>query len=458
MDTEKKNTEQKKKGKSISFRSIIVPAIIVVLVLHAIIVQNTIHINRQGQVISTAMQTNFQFNARAKTLERSGDALTDHARLFLSTGERSYLDNFFTNLEALRHTDLSFQSNLLSPDTVSTIETEMEAAFRSIEARAAMDIRAMCLGAQAMGIDVSAYPEMVKTSVSAAEAALTSTTLKTKAGELMSSPEYVMIKDEIHQHIDLAVQTASMSTTAMIQQESARLERLRNLQWVVMIIIILFLSCICVLLFVLMVTPLEKSVAMVQNGETIPENRGLSELRRLAGSYNQLLHHRNELEDDLRGLSTTDALTGLLNRLAYKELLSRLERNRGDAAVTIFSMDVNGLKETNDRYGHLSGDQLLISSARCIKDCFGDAEGNNCFRLGGDEFAAVCLDMDETACDAALDRFTAEQKKKNISVSVGYAHAGRLDEADLEALYADADQSMYRNKTDTDHGRAAAQA
>ena len=52
-------------------------------------------------------------------------------------------------------------------------------------------------------------------------------------------------------------------------------------------------------------------------------------------------------------------------------------------------MDVNGLKKTNDIFGHIVGDELLIGSAECIIKAFG-AYGR-CFRAGGDEFIVIAV-------------------------------------------------------------------
>ena len=151
--------------------------------------------------------------------------------------------------------------------------------------------------------------------------------------------------------------------------------------------------------------------------------------------------------NSLTQLVSRDALTGLPNRLAYQEYLKGLERRTDDSAVTVYSMDVNGLKGTNDSRGHLCGDILLRDSAACILKVFGDETGKNVFRIGGDEFAAICLNQSEADVARMLESFREEQAHYSISISVGYAHAKSLKDEKLQKLFERADQDMYGNKT-----------
>ena len=144
--------------------------------------------------------------------------------------------------------------------------------------------------------------------------------------------------------------------------------------------------------------------------------------------------------------SFTDALTGLPNRMAYQEYLEKLEKRPEDCSVAVYSMDVNGLKSTNDKSGHLKGDILLRESAACILKSFGDETGKNVFRIGGDEFAAICLRLTEEEAKQALVRFREEQKHYGISISAGYAWAPGMRGEKLQQLFEKADRLMYGDK------------
>ena len=78
-------------------------------------------------------------------------------------------------------------------------------------------------------------------------------------------------------------------------------------------------------------------------------------------------------------------MTGINNRTAFEEQLQDIEDHAQDYdnAALIF-MDVDGLKNTNDLYGHNAGDELIISAALCIKNVF--ATYGKCYRMN-----FVCL-------------------------------------------------------------------
>ena len=224
------------------------------------------------------------------------------------------------------------------------------------------------------------------------------------------------------------------------------------IQWILMGLGILILIAMSVLLFVRLLIPLEKSVEIVQRGDEIPVNKGFAELQRLAASYDELLHYRNKLENNLRILSMTDGLTGLPNRMAFEDYVNQFKNDTDIESMTVFSMDVNFLKETNDRKGHLYGDRLLRDAAVCILTAFGDSTGKNCFRFGGDEFAAFWINEPEEKIGPALAQFKLEQEKREVSISVGYARSADIGATSVKELFEKADRFMYSEKA-ANHSR-----
>ena len=95
-------------------------------------------------------------------------------------------------------------------------------------------------------------------------------------------------------------------------------------------------------------------------------------------------------------LSYHDQLTGLYNRRFYEEELRRLDTER-NLPITLVMADVNGLKLTNDAFGHLAGDQLLINIAEIIKkECRAD---DIVSRTGGDEFIMLLPKTDSASAE-----------------------------------------------------------
>lgn len=145
----------------------------------------------------------------------------------------------------------------------------------------------------------------------------------------------------------------------------------------------------------------------------------------------------------------TDALTGLLNRRGYDDsLMARGSAPLKDTFVYV-SMDLNGLKQANDSFGHETGDKLLKGAASCIKKCFG--EYGELFRLGGDEFV-VMLEADDQQLEALKQKFEETidywsiHLVKGLSVSCGYVQHKEFPDKTMEELIKIADIRMYQAK------------
>jgi diguanylate cyclase len=164
-----------------------------------------------------------------------------------------------------------------------------------------------------------------------------------------------------------------------------------------------------------------------------------------------LLRERDDLAARLRHQTLHDPLTGLANRtLLNGELLEALA---GQAAVAVVLVDLDGFKPVNDRYGHGTGDELLVAVGRRLRSCA--RQGDVVARLGGDEFVVLLRGpADEVGRFAeelarrvvgVLGRpFTLDPVTVRISSSVGVASSGPGHTAD-ELLQA-ADGAMYQAK------------
>jgi len=150
--------------------------------------------------------------------------------------------------------------------------------------------------------------------------------------------------------------------------------------------------------------------------------------------------------------SNTDELTGLLNRYAYENETVNIENRKNKDNFIYVSMDVNGLKVTNDTLGHEAGDELLLGASECLKRCFG-AYGK-LYRIGGDEFVALIFASESQLeiIKKELEEITASWRGelvKKISISCGYVtfkEAGR-DNLSLHQMAVLADKRMYDEKT-----------
>ncbi len=147
-----------------------------------------------------------------------------------------------------------------------------------------------------------------------------------------------------------------------------------------------------------------------------------------------------------------DALSGVFSRHAYMKALEKYaELAEVPVNFVAFTIDINGLKLTNDTIGHDAGDELIVGAARCIERTMGEV--NRCFRTGGDEFV-VLGNMDKGQADVALIRLEQETSEwtgdavKTLSLAAGYALAEDYPGLTVEELVKKADQVMYAAKAE----------
>lgn len=155
------------------------------------------------------------------------------------------------------------------------------------------------------------------------------------------------------------------------------------------------------------------------------------------------------LEDQLRHQASTDSLTGLANhRRLFEVLHAEISRsNRTSREFALVLLDLDGLKEINDRLGHPTGDRALCRLGQILRDCCRSID--TAARHGGDEFALV---LPETGLAAATlvarricDLLAREAEAPALSVSIGIASHPKDAETIGTLLYA-ADRALYAMK------------
>ncbi|HWH31756.1 MAG TPA: sensor domain-containing diguanylate cyclase [Egibacteraceae bacterium] len=165
----------------------------------------------------------------------------------------------------------------------------------------------------------------------------------------------------------------------------------------------------------------------------------------IAGSLaaHVVLAERGRVAERAMADASTDPLTGVGNRRAWEWTIAaeeeRCARFRRPAAV--ISLDVDGLKQTNDEHGHAAGDDLLRRAAVAISSAV--RAHDVVARLGGDEFGVLAIECDGRTARRLAKRIARALEEEGVRASMGIA--GRAD-GGLAAAVEAADAAMYAAK------------
>src|SRR5438445_4603973 len=159
------------------------------------------------------------------------------------------------------------------------------------------------------------------------------------------------------------------------------------------------------------------------------------------------------LQTELANLALTDELTGLYNRRGFMALAERqlkLARRSGRGIVLVF-IDVDGLKQINDTFGHAEGDRTLIRAGGVLEKTF--RESDVVARFGGDEFAVLAIEASGHNQEIIAARLRENLRQMNdqdsgtaISLSWGVARFDPRSKTSIGQLMVQADQAMYDHK------------
>ncbi len=144
-------------------------------------------------------------------------------------------------------------------------------------------------------------------------------------------------------------------------------------------------------------------------------------------------------QEELQYLSYRDMLTGLYNRNKYIKVVESYSAKQLHNVGACY-IDINGLKKTNDQFGHEAGDRLIKTAALLMTELFED----HVYRIGGDEFVIVVQDWTEESFVKLIEQLKHNMKEKDVSVSFGMLWKPTVD--NLEQMLIQADFIMYEDK------------
>ena len=181
----------------------------------------------------------------------------------------------------------------------------------------------------------------------------------------------------------------------------------------------------------------------------------IKEIIQLNATFHYMTEQLREREKLQHKLAYRDAPTGLRNTTSYQAWISDFNQKVLQNDVPEFGvvvLDINFLKETNDRYGHDVGNQLIVSAAKIISNTF---KRSPVFRIGGDEFTVILQNKDFHDRDALFEKLRedcseellmAGEQRISVSIASGCAvYDPSIDKGFID-VFNRADDEMYARK------------
>ena len=448
---DKNDSQNAKNPGGIPANRLAVPAIIILIILHLLVVFMFFSIGRESKSMSDIMQRTAEYVADATDLLGGSSKLSEVSSGFIlmpvtENGEPNY-SPLMAYAEEFREDRRGpavaerFDSYDVSDEDRKYIDEAAGAASAMVDSQ----LHALALMNSVYPFtDILALSTLPLPELSEAEQAYPDEKKIGTARQLILGTEYALNKQTVSNDVNACVTNLKKESAASVAATNVRITRFRYYLWVLIISIILLLVLIFATIYQQILVPMSRITQQIREDKPLTEIRGLREVREMAYAYNGLLHRRDTLDSILRSAAETDTLTRLPNRYAFSQYL--VESHDDGFSIGLLMFDVNYLKQTNDSLGHQAGDELLRKAAECISTCFGSAGESNCFRLGGDEFAAVLKNPSMELLENEIKLFMLEQQRRKISIAWGYALASEMAGSTVEDLIDAADKRMYQQK------------
>ena len=439
-ENEKEHTGIQLKTASIFF------ALLALIAAAALLIAD-ISVTRGYQRMETASDRYIKAQMAASDMESGSDYLTDRVRCFVVTGELEYLNDFIEEVNVTKRRDNAVESLevLLGDSDRSAIES-LNTALNLSNELVEIENRAMGLILQTGHYDLKGIPESItEIELTPEELSLSDEELKDKAQTLVFDNNYMHYKDRIRENVGLCTQALIRTSSQELEQATAKLSLLVNIQTILTIVFLLIVLAIVLIITLMIRRPLTDMVRKMQEQETIPP-AGVEELRYVTRIYNSILEENRAARDKLSHEASHDALTGLFNRGAYDLLMESTDTKH----MALILIDVDYFKSVNDTYGHAVGDKVLKRVAELLRTSFRSVD--ILCRIGGDEFAVVMTransSMSQLVRNKMLQINDILQHPKDdlppVSLSVGVAFSDRKNPKG--DIFRDADSALYRVK------------
>ena len=456
MEENKRDTSAEK-SRGMSLRLMNVLLIAVAIIVSVVLFYDIFRTAQSYSEFRTATERYLSFERDVTALKAGSDYLTEQVRLFAVTGERQYLDNYFTEARETKSRDKAYESFKTYLDGTEEYEYLKEALDYSNKLMeqeyASMKLRALSSDDEELEMS-SLPPEVVNAELGALDLGLDADAQKERSIELVFSKRYRDIKDKIND--DIANSIDKLAETNAEDQNARTNELLANLRVQTALIVVAFLVILGMMIMTsrFVIAPMTRAQKFILADEKIPV-KGSKEMRVLAETYNHMYESNAQKRMELSFAANHDGLTGLYNRAAYLRAIEQADWED----VAVLAIDIDAFKQINDTYGHAAGDAVLVAVAKALVTVF--RSDDFVCRLGGDEFTVIMKNTGDhlrglirSKVDRAMDmiRESSGDGVPGASISVGVSFGVWKDEAVKIANRADI--ALYQVKKGGKNGCA----
>ena len=378
----------------------------------------------------------------AQQLQDTSDFLTNNARLYVAEGDRTNLEDYLLELNVTDHRGEALRT-LEAEATDAEAVRALREAVRKSDDLSQTELYAMRLAADAR--DMQDPPAAIAdVQLSERDAGLQNGDKLAVAQGLLNGDDYNEQKLSIREQVQLCSSQLVGALRVELEGSNDSLRVLTALMYTCVILLLLVVFFIITSTMFLLLWPISLHQESIRQGQPLVPG-GVKELRYLTDTYNKMYEKNHQKTESLQYEARYDALTGILNRASYDQLL--FERRHDSALILV---DVDNFKNFNDDFGHEMGDAVLIEVAATLYASFRTTD--HVCRIGGDEFAVIMTESGpelkeviETKINkvATFLRDTSNGLPSvTISVGVAFGNVGSTE----DSLFNAADGALYETK------------
>lgn len=381
-------------------------------------------------------------------MEAVSDYLTDRVRLFVVSGDVSFMNDFFeeVNVVKRRETTLSDLEYLMENNSDRTAYESLSRALALSNELVEREYLAMRLRLESLGYLPEEMPEVLaEIKLMPEYNSLSAEELKDKSISLVFDDYYMDHKDRIKENADQCTLNLISTERQLVEKTSNQMLLLLRMQ---SILILALLVVVFVFVFFIGTQVRKPLTDLVRNIRAQVPNKpsGAEELRFVSRNYNDFLADSRKARAQLTYESLHDPVTGLFNSSAYDLLVRSIDVNY----VALILFDIDQFSKINDTYGHDIGDLVLKRVAEALKRNFRSVD--IICRMSGDNFVVIMTRMNSSMRPIVLNKFQMINKMlqnqdgevPGISVSAGAAFSDRQNpQGDL---FGDAETALGNAK------------